>query len=593
MRRRIATLRGRKGGSGCPRRLVTSRNREDMATSKHDISIGDLVKDIQTGKLRLPEMQRRYVWRAARVRDLLDSLYRGYPSGSILIWETDNPQPSRDLDVAQAKNPFGGHKLLLDGQQRLTSLSAILRGEPVVVRGRKRPIEILFNLEHPDNILEFTEVEEDQDDDDAEDAVEEEISVADRIRNRTFVVASRALAQLPNWVSVSDIFTSTGDSQLLRKAGVTSFDDPRIDKYVSRIQKVRAIQNYMYAVNLLSKDIQYEEVAEIFVRVNSLGVKLRGSDLALAQITARWPNSLELFEKFQEECEEYSIDLDIGTLVRALVVFATNQCKFTRVSQLSREKLEEAWEKTKQGLSFAISFLRTRADIADESLLSSPLFFITLAYFSQIRGERLSEQDAKGLLRWLHLANARGRYGRGSSDTLLDNDLRAIHKGGGPDELIEILRQQVGRLELEASDFVGRGINSALFPLVFLVLKQRGATDWETGVGISTSVQGKQHKIQYHHIFPKSKLKEQYDRQLVNEIANMAFIGARTNQRISSKKPTEYLRAIRDGRGEKVLTAQAIPLDEKLYEIETFEAFLTERRQRLADAVNEFLRSLE
>ena len=163
--------------------------------------------------------------RAPRVRDLLDSLYRGYPSGSILIWETDNPQPSRDLDVAQDRNPFGGHKLLLDGQQRLTSLSAI-------------------------------------------------------------------------------------------------------------------------------------------------------------------------------------------------------------------------------------SFLKTRADIADENLLSSPLFLITLTYYSQVKGERMSEPEAKGLLRWLHLANARGRYGRGSSETLLDNDLKAIQKGGGPTELIEILRQQVGRLEIESSDFV-------------------------------------------------------------------------------------------------------------------------------------------
>ena len=98
---------------------------------------------ITRGELRLPEMQRQYVWTGTRVRDLLDSLYRGYPSGSILVWETDEAQPSRDLAVAQSSSPFHGHKLLLDGQQRLTSLSAVVRGEPVTVRGRKRPIEIL------------------------------------------------------------------------------------------------------------------------------------------------------------------------------------------------------------------------------------------------------------------------------------------------------------------------------------------------------------------------------------------------------------------------------------------------------------------
>src|SRR5258706_8715672 len=106
---------------------------------KIDTDVGKLVSMIEAGELRLPEMQRRYVWPATRVRDLLDSLYRGYPSGAILVWETDREMPSRDLAVSQANSPFKGHKLLLDGQQRLTSLSAILRGTSVSVRGRKRP----------------------------------------------------------------------------------------------------------------------------------------------------------------------------------------------------------------------------------------------------------------------------------------------------------------------------------------------------------------------------------------------------------------------------------------------------------------------
>src|SRR5580704_19750831 len=117
---------------------------------KIDTDVGKLVSMIEGGELRLPEMQRRYVWPATRVRDLLDSLYRGYPSGAILVWETDREMPSRDLAVSQASSPFAGHKLLLDGQQRLTSLSAIVRGEPVVVRLRKKAIDILFNLDHPE-----------------------------------------------------------------------------------------------------------------------------------------------------------------------------------------------------------------------------------------------------------------------------------------------------------------------------------------------------------------------------------------------------------------------------------------------------------
>src|SRR6266481_5416468 len=118
---------------------------------KVDISVRELVDKVQRGELTLPEMQRRYVWPATRVRDLLDSLYRSYPSGTILVWETDEDIETKELAVRASKSPTTSQRLLLlDGQQRITSLAAILGGHPVHVRRRKRPIEILFNLEHPE-----------------------------------------------------------------------------------------------------------------------------------------------------------------------------------------------------------------------------------------------------------------------------------------------------------------------------------------------------------------------------------------------------------------------------------------------------------
>src|SRR5437879_3289889 len=100
---------------------------------------------VKNGELSLPEMQRRFVWSETRVRDLLDSLYRGYPSGAILVWETDQEDvPTQAMSIGQSAKPFAGHKMLLDGQQRLTSLSAMLRGEPVKVRNKEKPIDILF-----------------------------------------------------------------------------------------------------------------------------------------------------------------------------------------------------------------------------------------------------------------------------------------------------------------------------------------------------------------------------------------------------------------------------------------------------------------
>jgi len=124
--------------------------------AKAEATVEELVSMIERGELRLPEMQRRYVWRSSRVRDLLDSLYRGYPSGAILLWETDEAVPLQEFAVVQQKNPYQSTRLLLDGQQRLTSLSAVIRGEAVSVRGRKKPLELLFNLDHPEQLAVVT-----------------------------------------------------------------------------------------------------------------------------------------------------------------------------------------------------------------------------------------------------------------------------------------------------------------------------------------------------------------------------------------------------------------------------------------------------
>jgi uncharacterized protein with ParB-like and HNH nuclease domain len=201
--------------------------------AKAEATVEELVSKIERGELRLPEMQRRYVWRAPRVRDLLDSLYRKYPSGSILVWETDEKVPLQDMAVAQKTNPYQSTQLLLDGQQRLTSLAAVIRGELVKVRGRKKPIELLFNLEHPDELTYVTEVNENANDGDNEiELIEDETDSSDdelqkRFDNMTFVVSTKKLAQLPHWVKVTDVFKNDSDAEFLKRAGVRNFDEPK------------------------------------------------------------------------------------------------------------------------------------------------------------------------------------------------------------------------------------------------------------------------------------------------------------------------------------------------------------------------------
>lgn len=566
--------------------------------AKAEASVEELVSMIERGELRLPEMQRQYVWRSTRVRDLLDSLYRGYPSGAILLWETDEAVPLQDFAVSQSMNPYQSTRLLLDGQQRLTSLSAVIRGEPVSVRGRRRPIDLLFNLEHPDQLAVVTEVEEngsDEDDvdddseliDDETDSTEDEL--LKRFNKMTFVVATRKLEQLPHWVKVSEVFKTDNDAPFLKRAGISGFDDPRYEKYSQRLARLRGIRKYVYRMDVLERTLSYDEVTEIFVRVNSLGAKLRSSDLALAQITAKWRHSLQTFQDFQKACAKTGFDLDLGLHLKNLMAFATGQSRFQIVGSLNVEKLQKAWKEACNGMEFALNFLRSNLGIDSPALLSSPFLLVVLAYFGHSRNYALSNDEARQLRYWALMANAKGRFSRGSSETILDQDLASIRQGGAVSELIDRLRLQFGRLDITAEELEGRNQRSALFKTMFLAFRAAGTKDWRSHLAIALDHSGVQHRLQFHHIFPKAVLKTSFTAREADDIANLAFIGGKTNRAISDKAPAVYLPPLVDQLGEPAFAAQCIPVEASLLEVESYKAFLLERRKRIATALNTFV----
>ncbi len=563
--------------------------------AKAEASVEELVGMIERGELRLPEMQRRYVWRSTRVRDLLDSLYRGYPSGAILLWETDEAVPLQEFAIEQRGNPYQSTRLLLDGQQRLTSLSAVIRGEPVNVRGRQRPIELLLNLDHPEELSVVTEVNEDGDDeapdddliDDEADSSEDELQK--RFDRMTFVVGTRKLEQLPQWVKVSEVFKSDSDAPFLKRAGVTGFEDPRYEKYSQRLARLRGIRKYVYRIDVLERRLSYDEVTEIFVRVNSLGAKLRSSDLALAQITAKWRGALKTFQAFQAQCSKAGFDLDLGLHLKNLVAFATGQSRFLTVGRLPLERLQQAWKESVPGMEFALNFLRSNAGIDSPALMSSPFLLVTLGYYGHKRGYQINAEESQRLRYWVLVANAKGRYSRGSSETLLDQDLATLRDGGGANELIDRLRLQVGRLDVAPDELEGRNQRSALFKTMFLAFRAAGAKDWRSNLAIALDHSGFNHRLQFHHIFPKAVLKRSYTSREADDISNLAFIGGKTNRQISDKLPAQYFPPLIEKSGPAPFEAQCIPTEPTLLVAERYNDFLAERRKAVTRRLNEFL----
>ena len=563
------------------------------------MSVNQLVANIEKGYIQKPEMQREYVWKATRVRDLLDSLYRGYPSGTILLWETDTDAPTSDFAIATEKNSTTRPLLLLDGQQRLTSLSSVIRGEPIFVRERRklRQIEILFNLEHPDELVTITEIDDAPEtsfqssaDDDMED---EEFDAADEAETEfTFIVSTPQLANSTNWVNVSEVFKSHSDAEFLIKAGVTNFDDPLYTKYSDRLKKLRQICDYSYRLDVLEPTLSYEEVTEIFIRVNSLGVKLRSSDLALAQITAKWRNSLVLFQDFQSEVhEQRGLYFDLGFFVKSLVISATGQSKFKTLGSLSKEELEAGWDIAKKNINFALNFVTSNLKIDSLALLSSPFIVHTIAYWGEKNNGKVSQSESSAMRRWALIANTKSYYSS-SAESKLDADLLALRSGSGAESLLARLEAQLGRLDVTEAELFGKTVSSGYFKAMFIAFREDGAKDWYSKLEISVKHHGNEDKLQFHHVFPKAFLKQNYPdlrRNQVNDISNLAFIGGKTNREISAKPPAQYLKKIIESKDVELLNLQAIPTEGEILDEYSYDDFLLKRRKAIVKRINKLL----
>jgi hypothetical protein len=567
--------------------------------SKQEMSVNQLVANIEKGYIQKPEMQREYVWRATRVRDLLDSLYRGYPSGTILLWQTDSDAPTSEFAIATEKNSTTRPLLLLDGQQRLTSLSSVIRGEPIFVRERRklRQIEILFNLEHPDELITITEIDDAPEasvhssgDDEIDD--DEEETLQERLNQFTFIVSTPQLANAANWVNVSEVFKSHSDAEFLKKAGVNSLDDPLYTKYSDRLKKLRQIREYSYRLDVLESTLSYEEVTEIFIRVNSLGVKLRSSDLALAQITAKWRNSLVLFQDFQSEVhEQRGLYFDLGFFVKSLVISATGQSKFKTLGSLSKEQLESGWEIAKKNITFALNFVTSNLKIDSLALLSSPFIVHTIAYWGEQNNGKVSQSESSAMRRWALIANTKSYYSS-SAESKLDADLLALRSGSGADGLLARLETQLGRLDVTEAEMIGKTVSSGYFKAMFIAFREDGAKDWYSKLEISVKHRGNEDKLQFHHIYPKAFLRQNYPdlrRNQVNDISNLAFIGGKTNREISAKPPADYLKKIIDSSDVELLNLQAIPTQGEILDEYSYDDFLLKRRKAIVKRINRLL----
>ena len=596
-----------------------------------------LVDMFLTQELLLPEMQRKYVWRATQARDLIDSIYRDYPSGSILIWETENlPEVKTNSFEKTNQLPISKRLLLLDGQQRVTSLTSILTGRSVRIKEgtmiKEKFVDIYFNVDHPDEDIEeiketprlevgdLVEAKRENGEfyagrisaidnkrygivyDDGDEGWTDEVRDLSEENKKElyFQIKNKKIGNKPNWISVTKLFKE-GVGSILEDLKV-GYDHPNFKKYNQRLNQLYSRkESYLYPVQII-RGKPYSEVTEVFIRVNTSGTRLRGSDLALAQITSAWPGSMRLFEKFIDKCIEKNFYLDENFLVRCLICIATDQAKFNKMGRMSSDNLKNSWELTKKGVQKTINFIKNNAFVDSSALLPSPILLVPLVYYSSKKDLCENIAIENGFLYWFYNAAIWGRYSA-SMETRLTQDLAVLLNKKPWIILIDNTWQLVGKdRKISVEDFRGKSISSPLFFMMYVLARKNQARDLETGDIIDYTNFGRNNKIEYDHIFPKSKLelffKNKLDnsgrKKVINEISNIAFMTKRGNIIKTNDDPDSYFPKVYNKyNGTDYFRRQQIPYDLNLLSYEKYQDFLDERAKMLVKEINEFLYSLK
>jgi len=525
-----------------------------------DQDIQSLVADIRDGKLLLPEMQRSYVWKAVQVRDLVDSLYHEYPSGQLLVWETDELPASRNRQasveglVTEQRRP----QLLLDGQQRLTSLTAVMLGRPLRVRDMSRPIDIAFN-----------------------------------VSTEKFEVAGPRQRAQTGWISLVKLFTE-GAMAVFIELDI-DHKSPQAQEVLERISRLDNIKKYKYRVNVLDR-LSYAEVTHIFVRTNSGGTTLGYADLALAQVSSSWQGVTEELERYQKHLEKQGVglELDNGQLLRAIVVVLTGQSRFIRFfrgdkREVTIDELKAAWERAKNALDQSISFLVHNCMIDRLEMLPTHSVMMPLVAFFDRYGTSVSNTQLRDLQRWVYMALIWSRYST-SSETAMDQDITALTKEHPIQAMIQNIEDVVGHQRpVTEQELRDQRKNSPYMLMAYVLARRAHAQDWFSGVEI-----GNNHTAEYHlhHIFPKAQLSDTYslreDSRTVDQVANLVFLASPIGKIASKRLPSEYLPEIDEQR----LKAQYVPLQRELWALDKFEEAMLQRRKMLADAINQLFQSL-
>lgn len=524
------------------------------------MKISTILDHIDSGHMALPEFQRGYVWNRDQVRGLFDSLYRRHPVGGLLVWATEAKTAAHRGDGPIAA---GIVKLLLDGQQRMTSLYGVVRGHPPkFFDGNAQAFSGLrFHL--GTETFAFYQPVKMQDD--------------------------------PLWIDVTALMKAgnAGLGALIAQLSADPAHAANVGAYVGRLGALLGVTEVdLHVEEVTGQEKTLDVVVDIFNRVNSGGTKLSKGDLALAKICAEWPEARDSMKAKLKEWTAAGYQFNLDWLLRSVNTVLTGEAKFSYLHDKGALDIQDGLKRASKHIDASLNFIAGRLGLDHDQVFFGRFGVPVMVRYLDKANGALDAKERDKLLFWFAQAGMWGRFS-GSTESVIDQDLAALEgPNGGLDTLLEQLRLWNGGLWVEAGNFTGWSLGARFYPVLYMLTRMGEAKDWGTGLPLKASLLGKMSRLEVHHIFPKAQLyKMEYSRSDVNALANFCFLTKDTNLNISDRLPEEYFPEI-EARHPGALASQWIPNDRALWRIERYLDFLEARKALLAEEANRRFKDL-
>jgi len=540
----------------------------------------------------LPHIQRELVWNEKQMYKLFDSMMRGYPIGTFLLWHVEEKKDEiirlnfiRDFTKKESKNeidtkpPKQYYWLVLDGQQRLQSLYIALEGS---YNGK----ELFFNL--------LSEKPQYDDNDDEHEIIYE----------------TRFFKNLNNSFSTVEKDKKTGEDKTKLWVKIKSFADLKTTDAISYWDKLfkeygglkgnellLARTNLLYLNNILTttypiyyyieKEEDYEKVLDIFIRTNSGGTKLSKSDLLFSMIKLKWkiPALAEFNNLIKTINQNDNFNFDNDFILKTSLVLIDKEIRY-KIENFSKENIgliEDRWKNIKQSILAVVNLISYDFGITTKKQLTAKNSLIPLIYYTYSKGIKDYQsakigiaEDKKLMKKWLYTVSLTNLFSSQTDDLLkICRDAIKENNDSFPLEIIKSKLPPGKSMDVKEDTFNGIRYNDGNdFFVLGLLYPEFNLT--------SLSSYGKPN---IDHIFPVENLQKRYSLELINDISNLQILSDNENKKKSNSTFEEWI----NGQDESFLTKSYIPNDKNLWKVENYEKFIEERREIMYKKLKEIL----